>query len=366
MATLPEPGFWEIDEAEYHADPAPEPSLSNSIGQILLERCPRAAWWAHPRLNPQFRSDESATMDRGTVAHTLLLGRGAAFSVIEADDYRSKAAQMERDALRAAGRVPILHKHHEAASAMAIEARKQLKDIEGGQWAFNPEYGDIELCALSRDPVGCWLRTLIDFYGAKVPDGPVCWDYKTTAANVNPTALGARMDDGWAFQAAFQERVIVTLKPELAGRIKHKFFVQENAEPYLCSVVEASSAARTIAHKKVAAAVAIWKACIERGVWPAYPRVSTAIGGAAWKEAAWLSRELDDELVQLAANDPFLTTAFPVSAMTFDGGYPGLQKITREAIYTPRKRGKYKPPKPGDRRRKENRTPPGTTVLDAG
>jgi hypothetical protein len=365
MTMLPEPGFWVIDESDYHSDPAPEPSLSNSVGQILLDECPRKAWFNHPRLNPNFRPQEATTPERGTVAHTLLLGRGAAFSVIEADDYRTKAAQMERDALRAAGRVPILHKHHEVASAMAIAARKQLKDIEGGEFAFNPEWGDLELCALSRDPVGCWTRSLIDFYGAKIPSGVVCWDYKTTAANVNPTALGAKMDDGWAFQAAFQERVIVTLKPELAGRIKFKFLVQENVEPYLCSVVEPTSAARTIAHKKVAAAVAIWKACLERGAWPGYARTATAIGGAAWKEAAWLSRELDDELVQLAARDPFLTQVFgtPAPYVSYNAALAGADTN----VYTPRpKRGPYKPARPDDRRRKANKLPPGTTVMDAG
>ncbi len=370
MTTLPEPGFWEIDAPEYHDDPAPEPSLSNSIGQVLLERCPRAAWWQHPRLNPNHVREEDARMDRGTVAHTLLLGRGASFSVIEADDYRSKAAQMERDALRAAGRTPILHKHHEAASAMAIEARKQLKDIEGGVHAFNPEFGDIELCGLARDPVGCWTRTLIDFYGSKVPDGVVCWDYKTTAGTANPILLGGKMDDHFAFQAAFQERIIVTLKPALGGRIKWRFLVQENEPPYLCSVVEPSSAARTIAHKQVAAAVAIWKACIERNVWPGYSRSTVPIGGAVWKETAWINREINDEMVGLAAHDPFLTTALPV-ATTRERKLPDPTLSVQ--IYQPRHggkraRGPYKPAKPDDKRRKENKPlPPGaTTILDAG
>jgi hypothetical protein len=259
--------------------------------------------------------------------------------------------------LRAAGRVPILHKHLEAASAMAIEARRQLKDIEGGAHAFNPEFGDIELCGLSRDPVGCWTRTLIDFYGAKIPDGVVCWDYKTTAGTANPTLLGGKMDDHFAFQAAFQERIIVTLKPALAGRVRWKFLVQENEPPYLCSVVEPNGAARTIAHKQVAAAVAIWKACVAQNIWPGYSRSAVAIGGAPWKESAWLTRELTDELVALAANDPFLTTAL---------GGAAPDRAPDVKIYQPRK-GPYKAARPDDKRRKENKLlPPGTTIQDAG
>src|SRR6266571_4487729 len=91
---LTEPGFYEVEADDYHADPATQPSLSNSIGQILIERCARAAWWAHPRLNPQFTEDADTKLDRGTVAHALLLGKGRSFRSIDAADYRSKAEQM--------------------------------------------------------------------------------------------------------------------------------------------------------------------------------------------------------------------------------------------------------------------------------
>jgi hypothetical protein len=304
---LTDPGFYEMEGDDYHDDPAPEPSLSNSIGQILLERCPHAAWWNHPRLNPQFQERHAVKFDRGTVAHKLLLGKGKDFRIIEADDYRSKAAQQQRDAIREAGFVPVLVHHYQTAAAMATSARRQLKDIEGGPWAFSPEFGDIELCGVSRDPIGCWTRTLIDFCGLRVPPGPVCWDYKTTAGTAAPLQIKSHFNRmGWAFQAAFQERIITTLKPELAGRVQFRFLVQEDEEPYMCSVVEPAPDARTLAHKQVAAACAIWKACSAAGRWPGYPRASVALGVTAVVEAMWLSRELDDELVQLAANDPYL------------------------------------------------------------
>jgi hypothetical protein len=385
---LSEPGFWEIDADDYHRDPCVEPSLSNSVGQILLERCPRAAWWAHPRLNPQFAEDNETKFDRGTVAHALLLGKGRPMRVIDAPDFRTKAAQLERDAYREAGFTPILAHHHAGAMAMVVAARQQLKDVEGGQFALNPEFGDIELCAINRDPVGIWTRTLIDFYGAKVPDGVTCWDYKTTAGTANPAMLSARMDDAWAFQAAFQERIITTLKPGLAGLIKFKFLVQENEEPYMCSVVEPTSAARTIAHKQVAAACVIWKACSDRRAWPGYPRSAVPIGGTPWKEAAWLSRELNDEMVQLAANDPFLMQVFQTGSANRAPGWstevghwpagvtlgvdPGRTdadhtvetiengQVTGARVRKPR--GPYKPRKP----KAPSAPPDGMTNMDAG
>ncbi len=146
--------------------------------------------------------------------------------------------------------------------------------------------------------------------------------------------------------------------------------MQENEPPYLCSVVEPNSAARTIAHKQVAAATAIWHACMERNVWPGYSRTSVAIGGSAWQENAWLAREISDEMVMLAANDPFLTMVLRHDMAQM------LAEHTKQAapfqIYQPRKggkrrRGPYKPAGPNDKRRKENKPlPPGTTTMDAG
>ena len=304
---LTDPGFYEIEADDYHGDPAPEPSLSQSIGKVLLEHCPRSAWWAHPRLNPQFTHDESTVFDRGTVAHQLLLGKGRAFRIIDASDFRSKAAQMERDAYRQAGFTPILVGHHATASAMVEAARRQLKDIEGGEFAFNDEFGTAELCALSHDPTGCWGRSLIDWYGSRVPSGLVCWDYKTTARSANPATIKSHFNAmGWAFQAAFQERLITTLKPALAGKIAFRFLVQEDAEPYLCSVVEPAADARTIAHKMVAAAFAMWKHCLHVNQWPGYSRTSVPIGTTYGLETQWLEREMVDELVQLANTDTML------------------------------------------------------------
>lgn len=376
---LSEPGFWELEADDYHQDPAPAPSLSQSIGKDLLEFCPRVAWWKHPRLNPQFVPEDETKFDLGTVSHRLFLGKGKPFRAVDAPSWQGKQAQMLRDAYRQAGFVPILVHQHDNCMAMLDALRKQLPSIEGGEFAFNPQFGDIELCALSLDPVGCWGRSLIDFYGGKVPTGVVCWDYKTTSGSANPAGLRTQFNRlGWAFQAAFQERLITTLKPALAGKIAFKFLVQGNEEPYLCSVVEPDAEARTIAHKQVAAAFAIWKACLGgtlyRGAWPAYPRHSVPLGITQNAEAAWLARELDDEMVQLAANDPYLSGGLAAdttrdlssssvnhnAAQHFRAHNEFLKGLAAQPAR--KKRGPYKPRKP----KEPVALPPDQTVLDAG
>jgi hypothetical protein len=68
-----------ISADAYHADPAPAPSLSSSIAKTILHQTPRHAWFEHPRLNPNFEPKDDSKFDLGSVAHELLLGKGAGF-----------------------------------------------------------------------------------------------------------------------------------------------------------------------------------------------------------------------------------------------------------------------------------------------
>ena len=48
-----EPGIYaDFPVADYFADPTPEPSLTQTLAKLLLERAPIHAKYAHPRLTP--------------------------------------------------------------------------------------------------------------------------------------------------------------------------------------------------------------------------------------------------------------------------------------------------------------------------
>lgn len=81
-----------VSEAAYHADPCPSPSLSQSIAHTLITQSPRHARLEHPRLGGQQRASTKA-MDEGAILHKLLLGAGADFEMVVADDWRTKAAK---------------------------------------------------------------------------------------------------------------------------------------------------------------------------------------------------------------------------------------------------------------------------------
>jgi hypothetical protein len=300
---LTEPGFYQCDALEYHADPATEPSLSAHAAMDLLDQCPLYVFWYHPRLGAHEKPVTRA-QDRGSVAHMMLTGRGRQVSIIKEASYRKGVARIERDAARVKGQVPCLEKDYVVAEEMVRTARATLATMADGQYAFDVKYGHCELVVLNRDVAGVWTRGMIDFYGNRMPVGVQIWDYKTTAASANPAMLGASMND-WALQAAMYERIVSQLRPNLAGRLAFRFLVQESEPPHVCSVVAPSAGAMLIAHKRVAAAIHIWKRCLATDKWPAYPTRPVDVSMPAWMESVWLAREVTDEAFH-ELNDPYL------------------------------------------------------------
>jgi len=127
--TLP-PGLHE------HATRITEPGIYNDLpGHIYHQQHDWLSWSGMKNLIPPktpahfkatwgVRRPEKRAFDLGHVAHTLVLGEGDQYAVVQgkdgdATDYRTNAAKEHRDALYADGLVPILRHELEAAIAMA-------------------------------------------------------------------------------------------------------------------------------------------------------------------------------------------------------------------------------------------------------
>ena len=96
------PGIYTMTAQDYHAGPCPAPELSNSLIKVLLGQSPLHAWTKHPKLNPGFRQYESDKFDRGTAAHSMLLEGEDNIVIVDAEDWRTKAAKEAREAARKA------------------------------------------------------------------------------------------------------------------------------------------------------------------------------------------------------------------------------------------------------------------------
>jgi hypothetical protein len=284
-------GAFRIPEKDYHADPCPTASLSSGIVKKLVHETPAHAWYAHPRLNPDWRPDAgSRRMALGSACHSILLGRGSLLGVIDADNYRTKAAQAGRDEAVEMGLVPILKKEHERAVTIVKAAHQQLIDHGFGHIAEGS--GSAET-VVARETLDGWKRIMIDWWS---DDRTTLVDYKTIDGSASPDAFArraAQMD--YDIQAAFYMRVVGETFPSLAGRLKFLFVVQEIDPPYCLSVCEIAESDRTVAERKVLAAEKVWFECLDSGKWPGYPTGVQRVTMPVWHTNAWLEKEADDE-----------------------------------------------------------------------
>jgi len=265
----------------YHADPCPAPSLSAGGVDTMLDECPARWWWGNRRLNPAWEATETTAFSIGKAAHIVFLEPGlfeSTVCVIEADDYRTKAAKAARDEAIVAGQIPLLPDQHQ----QILDMRDSLFANSFARAALELP-GRSEVSAFWRDPVtDVWCRLRAD----RVPDDQsYLIDYKT-AIDANPLNFGRAADnlryyrraawylDGWQLATGNEP--------------KHYWFVvQEKAPPYLVSVIELDSFALEAGRQENREALDLFARCLERGThraaWPGYRRRDSLDQDAAFR-----------------------------------------------------------------------------------
>lgn len=308
MIGISKPGIYtEVSERDYHADCVVEPSLSASIAKLLIGRSPMHAWHAHPRLRVEAvdEPDEpTRAMDRGTAAHALLLGKGAAVRIIDADDYKTKEARASRDEARAMGMTPLLRADAEAVRELVAAAGTQLgeSDLAG---IFDD--GDPEVTMVWQDG-GAWCRSRVDYLPRAARQGGhiVVPDLKTTAGSAHPDTWQQRLFDmGADIQAAFYERGLRALIPGVRS-VRFTFVVVEQDPPYGLSIVSLSGEALDDARQNVEAAIALWRQCLATNHWPGYPGTITTVDPKPWRTG-------ENELRRLALLDRLRRWQAPIT-----------------------------------------------------
>lgn len=274
------PGISQMPAADYHAMPA----LSNSLAKIIITQSPLHAWTASPALNPNYRSEEKEAFDIGSAAHALLLEGEDRMVVIEADDWRTKAAKEARDAARAEGKHPILARKYQDVMKMrdvAVRAIAECSDLSGLTLAKGRAEHVIEW-----DEMGVACRARIDFLAA---GELVVLDYKSTT-DATPRAFSRQIPRmGYHYQDEFYSRGVEAV---FGKRPKFIFLAQETTAPYACSFHGCAPSLLAIASADVEYAVRTWGACLAANRWPAH---SNQIH---WTEATpWQLAEAEEERV---------------------------------------------------------------------
>lgn len=255
------PGFHEIPAWQYHADPCVVPSLSASIAVKLLRGSPLKAWHSHPRLNPDYRETHDGKFDLGTSAHGVLLENDASnIVIVKADDWRTKAAKEQRAAAYAAGKTPLLERHHAAVTRMVDVARVFVAQSEIAEhWSS----AQSEVTGIANEGK-VWLRCRFDRI---THNRRVIMDYKTTEDSSPDSFSRLLVRMGYHIQDAFYRRVARNLG--VVGP-RFVFLAQEVEPPHECALHACDPALEEIADAEVELAIRSWRECIERKQWPSY------------------------------------------------------------------------------------------------
>lgn len=249
----------DVDPATYHT----LPGLSASIATKLIQRSPLHAWSEY---NGD-RDDPTKRMDRGSVVHRMLLGKGANYACLPYDNWTTKAARESRDKTRESGVIPLTHVQHTEYEVATREIRKRLD--EAGHF-LSSTTGHSELAIAWQEPtpngpVDC--RCMIDhvdlerglLYEVKIVD------------DAHPEAIERSAENmGYRIPAAAYIRALVALRPELMGRIVYRFLFCEAVEPYAFYDPEPDDGFLETGDRDWRRAVTRWGECSADNRWPHY------------------------------------------------------------------------------------------------
>ena len=257
---ITQPGVYDLDAETYHADPVEGHSLSSTGARRLLEMPP--ARWLYERDHPPAPTPAKIF---GTAVHSLVLGTGPKVIRIDADGWRLKKTQAERDAALDAGDIPLLRDEYDRAQAMADAVLAH--EVAGA--LFDPARGKPEQTLIWRDAdTGIWRRSMVDHLPHATADRPILADLKTTPDASRKAVAKSVANFGYHQQAAFYTDGYRALFP---GSDPVMLFVfVEKPPPHLVGVVELTNSALYVGTERNRRAIDIYAECQATGIWPGH------------------------------------------------------------------------------------------------
>ena len=266
VAPITEPtAFTNLPEADYHANlPLGDiPSLSSSMAKTIITGEAGPARLHQIMLAGQ---DHKPAWDLGSAAHEKILCRGIDPQYLEAPDWRKKESQDWRDAVYAAGGIPLLAKDRDAVDAMAEEI---LRHSVAGE-LFTRGEGAPECSMFTIDEqTGRWQRGRIDF----LADRKTIVDYKTTGQS-------CEIDD-WikhSYNFDYRQQAYQYLQQAIALDLVDAdavflHIVQETKAPFLVGSYQMSEEELADGAARTRAALDLWDRCLTLDEWPGVPEV---------------------------------------------------------------------------------------------
>jgi hypothetical protein len=221
---------------EYHAD-ADGPRLSQSLATLACCKSPLHAWNGHPLLGRHDYAYEAGD-DDGTLIHSLILEPDSEqIAVLPYENFRTKAAQVERDHALAAGLIPIVSGKLGAFQYKAKAISQRFAD-QGLEF-----HGESEVVIYWEEqtpfgPVRCRARLdhlIVESDRITVVDLKTC----ESAHPLDIQAVCWRK--GYDIQRAAYVRAVEAAFPNYGGRVDYQIAFCELEKPYATNVVALES-----------------------------------------------------------------------------------------------------------------------------
>jgi hypothetical protein len=277
-----QPGIYpDMSEELYHSDPCETPSLSASVAKTLVLYSPAHAELEHPRLGGA-KFVPTAKMDRGTLIHAFLLGKGLSrIEVLDCEDWTKKGDRELRDAYRDAGKVVVTRRLYNDSMLAAGRIKEKLR-ARGYEFTGHSEVSLI------------WHETTA--FGIEVPcrarldhvlRNGRSWDIKITE-DARTKSIDRVIDSmGYDIQQVAYQRALEYNLPQLVGRTGFEFLFCEPEPPYCITPTELRGSFRELGARKWTDAVHKWARCLSENVWPEYVTGKHFAEAKPWQLAAY-------------------------------------------------------------------------------
>ena len=264
-----EPGFYDMSDEVYHADPVPAGSISQSSVKKFLSGTPAAYKWSldHPKA-------PNTGMTLGTYVHAVMFGQPYEVSIYEgkAKTWTAKdSAEFRKEALTD-GKIPLLTSEKVAGDQMIgnlyrnEEAMRLIQGRDG-------EHVMYEQAGFAVDPVtGAWLRGKFDILGETRTGGPRIGDLKTTAKPISEQALAKSIHEfGYHIQVGAYRHIVSLLTDTPTENIPFDFIFVSSVEPYEVAVISLTDRAMRLGEQQYGDGLDRLVDCIKTDHWPGLP-----------------------------------------------------------------------------------------------
>lgn len=246
-----------MSDAEYHA----HDSLSSTEARLLVKEAGPALYrWKKD--NPPL-IDDSPKFDIGKAVHAKVLGQGAEIVVVDAEDWRTKAAREAREEARSEGKAPLLTREFEQVNAMAETV---LAHPTARVLLSQPGDTEVSLFATIDDvPV----RARFDFLPHRSGNRTVSVDLKTTVDASKSAFESSVARYEYAVQRAWYLDALKAVTEDTTAEMV--FVAVEKEPPYLVAVYQIPALWADKGHIMAAHARETWLNCTRSNTWPGFP-----------------------------------------------------------------------------------------------